>query len=178
MKVLRLPFKRGALIWEPDSGGQAVIGAQSVFATRLLAVHRNRRQQTLDEFDFGSGLVTTAGVVYLAADMAGGANDINAMNWHAVGIGTTAPVIANTTMENVTGCPARVNGTQTTPGSTNIYQSVATVSFVSTLAITEWGLLSAVSAGTLWDRKTFAAINVVSGDSIQFTYQLTNTAGG
>ena len=177
MKVLRLPFKRGALIWEPDRG-QALITGQSMFATNLRALHRSRRGQVLDDLDLGSGTVVTAGVVYLAADMAGGANDINAMNWHAVGIGTTAPVIANTTMENVTGCPARVNGTQTTPGSTNIYQSVATVSFVSTLAITEWGLLSAVTAGTLWDRKTFAAINVVSGDSIQFTYQLTNTAGG
>lgn len=29
-----------------------------------------------------------------------------------------------------------------------------------------------------WDHKVFAAINVVSGDSIQFTYTLTVTAGG
>lgn len=178
MKVLRLPFKRGALIWEPDDQGQALISARSIFATRLSAVHRNRRGQELDEFDFGSGLVTTAGVVYLAADFAGGANDINAFTYHAVGIGVTAPVIGNTAMENVTGCPARVSGTASTPGSTNIWQSQATVSFTSGLAITEWGLLSASSGGTLWDRKTFTAINVVNGDSIQFTYQLTCTAGG
>lgn len=30
----------------------------------------------------------------------------------------------------------------------------------------------------LWDHKVFAAINVVSGDSIQFTYTLTVTSGG
>ena len=30
----------------------------------------------------------------------------------------------------------------------------------------------------LWDHKVFSAINVVSGDSIQFTYQLTVTSGG
>lgn len=30
----------------------------------------------------------------------------------------------------------------------------------------------------LWDRKQFAAINVANGDSIQFTYTLTVTAGG
>lgn len=30
----------------------------------------------------------------------------------------------------------------------------------------------------MWDHKVFTAINVVSGDSIQFTYQLTMTAGG
>jgi hypothetical protein len=178
MKVLRLPFKRGALVWEPDDRGQALISAGQMFATRLTAVHMNKRRQTLDEFDFGSGLVTTAGVNYLAADFYNGAAHVSAFTWHATGIGTTGPVIANTTMENVTGCPARVSGTPTQPGSVNIYQNVATVSYASGLAITEWGLLSAVSSGTLWDRKTFAAINVVNGDSIQFTYQLTCTAGG
>jgi hypothetical protein len=176
MKVLRLPFKRGALVWEPDRG-QALIVGRSMFATNLSAVLRERGRW-MDEFDFGSGLVTTAGVVYLAADFAAGASDINAMNYHAVGIGASAAVIGDTALGNVTGAPARVAGAQTTPGATNIYQSVATVSFVSTLAITEWGLFSASSAGTLWDRKVFTAINVVSGDSIQFTYQLTCTAGG
>lgn len=89
---------------------------------------------------------------------------------------------------------ARVAGTQTTPGSVNIYKTVATQSYVSSLAIIEWGLFSASSSGTLWDRRWFnttgapattassaltvAAINVISGDSIQFTYQLTCNAGG
>jgi hypothetical protein len=30
----------------------------------------------------------------------------------------------------------------------------------------------------MWDHKVFAAINVNSGDSIQFTYQLTPNQGG
>lgn len=30
----------------------------------------------------------------------------------------------------------------------------------------------------VWDRSVFAAINVASGDSIQFTYTLTLSAGG
>jgi hypothetical protein len=128
--------------------------------------------------DFGSGLVTTAGVVYLAADFAAGGSDINAFNYHHTGIGAVAAAIGDTTLGNVTGVPARVTGTQSTPGSTNIYQTQATVSYTSGLAITEWGLFSASTAGTLWDRKVFSAINVVNGDSIQFTYQLTCTAGG
>jgi hypothetical protein len=55
---------------------------------------------------------------------------------------------------------------------------VATFNFTSTLAITEWGLFSASTSGTLWDRRTFSAINVANGDSIQFTYTLTVPAGG
>lgn len=89
---------------------------------------------------------------------------------------------------------ARVAGTQTTPGSVNVYKSVATQSYVSSLAIVEWGILSAVSSGTLWDRRWFntagapattavaalvaAPINVLNGDSIQFSYSLTCNAGG
>lgn len=87
----------------------------------------------------------------------------------------------------------RVAGTQSNPTATQ-YRSVATLSFVSSLAIVEWGLFSASSAGTLWDRRWFntagapstvasaalvaAPINVISGDSIQMTYTLTISAGG
>jgi hypothetical protein len=58
--------------------------------------------------------------------------------------------------------------------------STATVSFDATAAITEHGLFSqaATGGGTLWDRTVFSAINVVSGDSIQFAYSLTVSAGG
>lgn len=31
---------------------------------------------------------------------------------------------------------------------------------------------------TMWDRKVFSAINVVNGDSVAFTYQLSDTSGG
>lgn len=88
---------------------------------------------------------------------------------------------------------ARVSGTQSNPFS-NQYRSVATMSYVSSLAIVEWGLFSASSSGTLWDRRWFntagapattaaaalvaSPINVNSGDSIQFTYTLTINAGG
>jgi hypothetical protein len=30
----------------------------------------------------------------------------------------------------------------------------------------------------MWDHKVFSAINVVNGDSIQFTYTLTISSGG
>jgi hypothetical protein len=88
---------------------------------------------------------------------------------------------------------ARVSGTQSNPSS-NQYRSVGTIAFTSTLAISEWGLFSASSSGTLWDRRWFNSgqspqttataaltsnsIGVNNGDSISFTYTLTVTAGG
>lgn len=175
MRLLRIPGV-GVFAFDPDKRGSAIVPAKAIFATDLKARHL-RKGELLDERDLGSGLVTTAGVVYMAADMAGGANDISAFNWHGSGTGTTAAAIGDTALQTPAG-PARQSGTQTTPGSTNVYQTVATLAYTSTLAITEWGLFSAVTSGTLWDRKVFTAINVVNGDSIQFTYQLTITAGG
>jgi hypothetical protein len=35
-----------------------------------------------------------------------------------------------------------------------------------------------VTRPVLWDHKVFSAINVISGDSIQFTYVLTVVSGG
>jgi hypothetical protein len=71
----------------------------------------------------------------------------------------------------------RGTGTQTKPAN-NQYRTVGTVAFNNTFAITEWGLFSAASSGTMWDRRTFTVINVGNGDSIQFTYTLTLTGGG
>ena len=124
------------------------------------------------------GLVTTVGVNYMATDFTSGLTSprIGAFQFHDCGTGTTAAAIGDTALQTPAGT-ARVSGTASNP-SANIYKSVATISFTSTLAITEWGVFSASSSGTLWDHRVFSAINVNSGDSIQFTYQLTIAAGG
>jgi hypothetical protein len=122
-------------------------------------------------------LVTTAGVNYLAADfISGGSAHIAAFNWQDCGTGTNPAVIADTTLQTPAGT-SRVSGTQSTPSSGQ-YRSVATIPFTGTLAITEFGLFSAASTGTLWDHRVFSVINVANGDSIQFTYTVTVTAGG
>lgn len=165
----------GRILWTPDKG-VGMLPAQMFFGTDLKASYIHNGE-LFEEYELGSGLVTTAGVNYLAADFNDGASDISAFDWHHSGIGTTAAAVGDTTLENVTGVPARVSGTPSNP-TANQYQSVATISYTSTLAITEWGLFSASTAGTLWDRRVFTAINVVNGDSIQFTYTLTCNAGG
>lgn len=129
-------------------------------------------------------VVTTAGVNYLAADWIGGASDISNMKFHGVGTGAGAEAVGDTalTTESTTALnpdSTRATGVMTNP-SGNVVRSVGTVVFDNTAAIIEHGIFSqaATGGGTLWDRSIFSAINVVSGDSIVFTYDLTLTAGG
>jgi len=131
---------------------------------------------TTTEYNLGSGLVTTVGVAFLANDFAGVSGDITTINYHDSGTGVVAAAIGDVGLGTGTG-NARVAGTQTSPAGGQ-YRTVAVLSYTAAHAITEWALLSALTAGTLWDRKVFAAINVVSGDGIQFTYTLTCNSGG
>ena len=122
-------------------------------------------------------LVTTAGINLLAADFVSGAGThISAFTYVDFGTGVSAAAIGDTALGTPAGT-ARVSGTQSTP-SAGQYRVVGTVSFTSSLAITEFGLFSASTVGTLWDRRVFAALNVSNGDSITATYTLTTTAGG
>jgi hypothetical protein len=123
-------------------------------------------------------VVTSAFVNAAAANMVNNATSpvIDAYDYHASGTGTTAEASGDTALVTDSGV-ARVSGTPSNPTS-NQYRTVATQTYSSTLAITEHGVFSASSAGTLLDRSVFSAVNVVSGDSIQFTYTLTLTAGG
>lgn len=94
------------------------------------------------------------------------------MKFHASGTGTNAESGGDTALQ--TEVETRDTGTQTSPGAGQ-YQTVATHTYGGTFAITEHGVLSASSGGTLLDRSKFAAINVVNGSQIQWTYTLTIT---
>lgn len=99
---------------------------------------------------------------------------IDTFKYHGSGTGTTAE--ANTDTALVTEVETRATGTQTEGASANIYRSIGTVSYTASRAVTEHGLFSASTSGTLMDRSVFAAINVGNGDSIQFTYEITFNA--
>lgn len=154
----------------------AGLGVQS----SLSAIHYRIDQDTGRQYvlaDYGTisrRVVTTAGVTFLANAFINTAEP-ELMNWHATGTGTNAEAIGDTTLQTETG--TRVAGTQSSP-SAGVYRTVATVTYGSALAITEHGILSAITTGTLWDRSVFAPINVVNTDSVQYTYNLTITAGG
>lgn len=138
-----------------------------------------RNGERIDLGCLGRRVVTTAGVNYMRDDFAAGAGsaDISNFKFHDSGIGTTAEAIGDTALVTPTG-DARVSGTQDNSVA-KTYKSVATISYAVTKAVTEHGLFSASTVGTLWDRTVFAAINVTGGsDSIQFTYTLTINDGG
>ena len=88
------------------------------------------------------------------------------------GIGTTTAATPNTALETAS-AEARTDGTSTqqqTNTANDTYQVVGTITCTSAAkAITEVGLFTASTAGTLFLRATFSAINVSVNDSIQFT---------
>ena len=95
--------------------------------------------------------------------------------YHDSGVGGTSENITDTDIETTDG-EARVAGTQV-EDDPNDYQSVATIDYTTSKAIVEHGLFNALTVGILMDRTVFTVINVDNGDSIQFTYTLTCTAG-
>lgn len=100
---------------------------------------------------------------------------INAFKYHETGTGTNVEAAANTTLQ--TPVEARDIGTQTTPGTVNIYTTVATHTYAGSFAITEHGIFNAAAVGTLMDRSKFGALNVVATDQLTFTYSITFPSG-
>jgi hypothetical protein len=94
------------------------------------------------------------------------------------GIGTANAAVGDTTLGTEsapTTSGGRTVGTEsrTTGSVTNDqYTVTGTVTAGSTLAITEAGLFDAVTSGNMLIRGNFSAVNVVSGDSIAFTFNL------
>lgn len=175
--IIKLPII-GRLALVRDKGGEANgfpggIGFHSHLSAALI-----RGGRIVEEHDLGSGLVTDAGVAFMADDWVDASQEITNFNFHDSGTGTVAAAVTDTTLGTQAGPATRATGTKTNPTAPQV-RSVGTIAYTSTLAITEWGLFNqAAQGGTLWDRKVFAAINVVNGDSIQFTYTLTITSGG
>ncbi len=116
-------------------------------------------------------LITSAGLAemsgLLLTDIGG-----NAFDYIAIGTGTTAAAISDTTLETE---QMRVagTGTQLTTTTTNDTAHLeSTFNIVSTLAITEAGILNAGALGTLLNRQIFAAINVVNGDVLVIKWDI------
>ena len=125
-------------------------------------------------------VVTTAGVNFLVS---GWQNvvEMEIMKYHASGTGTNAEAIGDTLLQvEATSIASRATGSLGVGASANIFETVGTQSYTGSGAITEHGLFSVITNNTitLWDRSVFSALNVVNGSSIQWTYDLTATAGG
>ncbi|HEY9817689.1 MAG TPA: hypothetical protein V6D20_18070 [Candidatus Obscuribacterales bacterium] len=162
---------RCRVLWAAASSpwGGEITPVGRLYATRI----RNGKEEELGLIS--TKVVTTAGVNYLVDGLQSSATDVSLFRFHASGTDATAESSAQTAL--ITEVATRTSGTQAEGASPNIYRTVGTIAYSGTFAIVEHGIFSAASAGTLLDRSTFAPINVISGDSIQFTYELTVPAG-
>jgi hypothetical protein len=163
--------------------GTGIVGVGRLYATVIRATGEIEHLGLLC-----TKVITDAGVAFLVDDWdvntASATNDITTLKYHGCGTGTGAEAASDTALgtESTTALnpdSTRATGTQSQPAA-NQLRSVGTVTFDATAAITEHGVFSqaATGGGTLWDRSLFSAINVVSGDSIQFTYTCTVSSGG
>lgn len=127
--------------------------------------------------------VTTAGVNFIV-DAFQNTTELENLKYHGIGTGTTAESNADTALiteltTEYNPNSTRATGSTTEGASANIYRTLGTNTLDSgTPAITEHGVFSASSAGTLLDRSVFSAINLVgaNGDGLQTTYDLTCSA--
>jgi hypothetical protein len=106
-------------------------------------------------------------------------NEPEVLKYHGFGTGTTAAAVGDTTLQTELTTQYAADNTRPTATqsvSTNVYTTVGLLSpdTGGTIAVTEFGLFSASSSGTLYDRQTFSAYNLVAGsDSLQTTHTLT-----
>jgi len=120
-------------------------------------------------------LVTNTGMAGVASRINGSGGEA-AFTYIAVGTGATAPAAGDTGLQTeiTTGGLARAAATAsrvTTDVTNDTSQLDKTFNVTATFAVTEAGVFNAASAGVLLGRQTFAAVNVVNGDTLQIVYK-------
>ena len=160
------------LVRRKSNGISGVLGGRLGTMEASLSIRVIRGDGTVENKGVVSRKKVTDAFVAFLVDELQAHTGIENFKYHDSGIGVGAENKTDTALG--TPCAeARDTGTQIEGATANIYKTVATHTYADTFAITEHGVFSASSAGTLMDRSVFSAINVVATDSIEFTYQLT-----
>jgi len=131
-------------------------------------LHVRLRKASGELIDYGLvslRVVTTAFVDLMVDQLIAESSIWGDFKYHDSGVGTTPAAISDTDIETTDG-ESRATGTQV-ENAHNIYESVGTIAYTSTKAITEHGLFNASTGVTLMDRHVFTAVNVENGDSIK-----------
>lgn len=158
--------------------GGGVIHAHTELVARLKVKDANGVYQYTDvRRVVKDKVVTDAFVEFVVDQLQTETSAFGDFKYHEMGLGTQAENANETALQTTTGI-SRVVGTQAEGASANIYKSVGTITADATEAITEHGLFNASSGVTMMDRTKFSAINVVSPNQIEFTFQITFSSGG
>ena len=156
--------------------GGGVIKCHTTLTARKKELDKNGVYQYTDEKRVVKDkMVTTAFVDFVVDQLIAETSAFGDFKYHENGLGTTAEAITDTAIETTTGI-ARATGTQVETDH-DTYKSVATITADATEAWTEHGLFNASTAGTLMDRTVHGAINVVSGNQVEYTFEFSVTAG-
>lgn len=131
--------------------------------TGRLSIHMNGElvQET-------TNLVTTVGVDYVASRMKDTAE--TAMSHMAIGTGTTAAAVGDTTLQTEGG---RVALASTTVTNEEVVYIATFPAGTGTGAVTEAGILNAASGGTLLTHTIFTAVNKTAVDAMTITWTVT-----
>lgn len=113
-------------------------------------------------------LVVTAGRDFVASRMTGTSAAV--MSHMAVGTGTTAAAIGQTTLVTESG---RVANTSAVVTTNSIAYTATFPAGTATAALTEAGIFNASSAGTMLCRTVFSAINKGAADSLTIVWTVT-----
>ena len=115
-------------------------------------------------------VIVTSGKNFLATWLAQASQAGYFMQYLAIGTGTNAAQASDVALQTEIG--TRIAGVLT--DSNNIWQNQATFPAGNgTGAITEAGIFSAVTSGTMFARQVFAVLNKAAGDSLQLTWSIT-----
>lgn len=124
----------------------------------------------LKQHEETKNVVVTVGKSFLANWLTAATQSDYFMRYVALGTGTNAATAADTVLQ--TELTTRVAGSLS--NTTNVWQNQATFGpGVNTGAITEAGIFTASSGGTMFARQVFSVINKGAGDSLQVTWQIT-----
>lgn len=119
-------------------------------------------------------LIVTVGKTFLATYLTPSGHGANFFDYMGLGTGSTSPAAGDTALQTELsgGGYSRQAGVITS--STNVWQNVDTFSPGNgTGAITEAGLFSASTSGTMFARQVFSVYNKAAGDTLIITWTVT-----
>jgi hypothetical protein len=164
---------------------QSGLGVSLMTLTTTLEIDHIRDGKIIDHEVVRNRCITdqfAAHIIEVLKATAGDVTNVQLFKWHISGVGAGAESTSDTGI--YTSCTAGaaegdgVVGTQVDGTASNIYKSVATITYTATHTIIEHVLANHSNTGLIMDRTLFGAKAVVSGDSIQFTYTVEFTSGG
>jgi len=167
--------RKGRLITLPPLELERVMGG---IESSLSVLHIRKDRLRIDYGVLGRKMITTLFVNELV-DAMQNTGTLGYYKYHGSGTDNTGEAVGDTECGALVGTDYTL-GNQGEGATANIYKSVGTIAYTSTKTIAEHVIANAAdpASAIVGDRTVLGAtVGVVDGDSIQFTYQLTFTAG-